>query len=367
MTTSYGAVWSEHPFYKKDPLPDIQPALLNSFDIRQYVEKGCLLEKESFEPERMKPASYEMKFLGTLYDWELKDGRLKRRCREIEQDKKIKLSRNSISYLWIKEPLRLPEYIAARFNLRIREVHKGILLGTGPLVDPGFGGRILIPLHNLTDNNYFLKGGDGIIWVEFTKVSNNCYWIPGQEETTRPSEMADFPIGKVIDDPDRYLNKAGAVVGVQSAFKSALDKANEASNSSRAAADDSQAAAETASKRAEKIDKRSLRFGIAGLIGVVIGITALVFSAYNISGRVADRVHRQGERIHELEKMVEDLKASSTASADREGSEVPEPPGPSVPEAVSPDGEKESEGEDQLADNRGTSPESQESPAAGVR
>ena len=82
MTTN-DADWPKHPFYKSDPLPDIDPALLNSFDIKRYVEKGCLLEEASFNPERMKPASYEMRFLGDLYDWQEVDGKLRKRPRKI--------------------------------------------------------------------------------------------------------------------------------------------------------------------------------------------------------------------------------------------------------------------------------------------
>ena len=361
--TSYGADWSKHRFYKKDPLPEIEPALLNSQDITRYVEEECLLEKDSFDPERMKPASYEMRFLGALYDWEIKNGRLERRCREIVEGEDVELSRNSISYLWIKERLRLPEYIAARFNLRISDVHKGLLLGTGPLIDPGFGGRILIPLHNLTDNNYALRGGEGIIWVEFTKVSKNRYWLSGQEGSERPSRLVEFPSDKAIDDPDAYLNKAGAAGGVQSAFRGALDNAIQAAADSRLAAGAARADAEAASNRAEEIDKRSTRIGVVGLIGVLVGVGALVLSAYDISGQVADRVHRQGERIHNLETMLEELKAQSNASGVAEEAGVPGTPDLGVEEAVSSKEGMESEGDDQLTSGRGTLPERRESPA----
>lgn len=358
--TSYGVEWSRHPAYKKDPLPEIEPALLNSEDIRRYVDAECLLDKDSFDAERMKPASYEMRFLGTLYDWKQRNGELERRRREIVEGEDVELSKNSISYLWIKERLRLPEYIAARFNLRISEVHKGILLGTGPLVDPGFGGQILIPLHNLTDNSYLLRGGEGIIWVEFTKVSKNHYWLPGQGETERPSGLMEFPSNKAIDDPDAYLKKAGAVRGVQSAFRGALDHAKDS-------ADDSQAAAEAARKRVEDLDKRIRAIGGFGLIGVSLGIAGLVLSAYDLIGPVKDSVHRQSERIHELEKTVEDLKANSSASSAADEPEAPEPSGADVAEPTSPAGETESEGDDQLADDRRTSQEPGEPPASGVR
>ena len=210
MTTSE-ADWSEDPCYTQDPLPDIEPALLNSRDIKRYVDEGCLLEADSFDPERMKLASYEMRFLGDLYHWQEVGSRLQERCRTVCDGDTVTLCKNSISYLWTKERLRLPEYIAARFNLRISDVHKGILLGTGPLIDPGFRGRLLIPLHNLTDNDYVFTGGKGIIWVEFTKVSKNSYWQAGPEETRGRTGLREFPSRKVIDDPHGYLKKAGVL------------------------------------------------------------------------------------------------------------------------------------------------------------
>ena len=57
--------WRNHKYYKFDPFAeDIQPALLNSVDIKRYADadKGCLIE--DFDPERLKLASYKMRFLG---------------------------------------------------------------------------------------------------------------------------------------------------------------------------------------------------------------------------------------------------------------------------------------------------------------
>ena len=132
--------WRNHEFYTFDPFAEeIQPALLNSADIKKYVDKDCLIERDAFDDKRLKTASYEMRFLGELHSWDMKkDGTLDPRCMKIRCGDAVKLPGNSITYLWMEEKLLLPEYIAARFNLHIRHVHKGILLGTGPMVDPGF-------------------------------------------------------------------------------------------------------------------------------------------------------------------------------------------------------------------------------------
>ena len=245
--------WRGHRHYKCDPFADeIQPALLNSVDIKKYVEKDCLIENEDFDDNRLKAASYEMRFLGKLYDWNrTDDGRLQRCCRNVCRDDKVILYRNSIAYLWMKERLLLPEYIAVRFNLHIRYVHKGILLGTGPLVDPGFFGSLLIPLHNLTDNDYELKGGEGFIWVEFTKISKHV-----------PGTLQSFPSKKDITGPERYMEKSTILErGVQSAFKGALDNAKKNARDARSEAN---------------------RFKRTGYIAIGIGALAITASIIGI-------------------------------------------------------------------------------------
>ena len=364
--TTYGAEWSEHRFYKRDPLPEIAPALLNSEDIRQYVKKGCLLEEDSFDSGRMKLASYQMRFLGTLYDWVSKDGTLERRCRKVVKDQHIELSRNSISYLWLEERLRLPEYIAARFNLRISAVHRGILLGTGPLIDPGFGGRLLIPLHNLTDKDYHFCGGEGIIWIEFTKISQTERCLSSGKESERQSELADFLSEKAIDNPNSYFKRAGAV-GVQSAFKGALDAAREA--------------AKKADRQAQELDKRTRNLSFVGVLTLVAGIAALVlsalvlaltammlvFSAYDIRGRVTEWMDEQGERIQRLEMALEQRNEDSNASGVAQEAEVSEPANLEEEGAVSSEGGTESEGDGPRASSRGIRPERWEPPAPRVR
>lgn len=271
--------WRNHIYYKFDPFAgEIPPALLNSADIKRYVDKGCLIEQDDFDMERLKTASYEMRFLGELHDWKTTDdGSLGPRCRRISCGGAVELPRNSITYFWMKEKLLLPEYIAARFNLHIRHVHKGILLGTGPLIDPEFFGNLLIPLHNLTDNDYKLDGGEGIIWVEFTKLSGHIFWNK-QEEKENPHDLKSFPDLKYISTPEGYFEKSGihskgrARSGVQSAFKGELEKA--------------QNATESAIKETENFRKYYTWGGIVGAIAIIVALAAVIIEGYSLVTQV---------------------------------------------------------------------------------
>ena len=307
--------WSNCEQRDTDPFEEIGPALLNSADIVRYIRAGCLIEEANFSHSRLKTASYELRFLGELHMWENVDGEgLKRRCTSVEMHHAVKLPKNSISYLWTKEELYLPEYIAARFNLHIKHVHKGLLVGTGPLIDPGFGGSLLIPLHNLTGNDYEVCGGDGIAWVEFTKVSST--------RPERREDLKEFPPEKRLTHPNLYFDKAGVIGGVESAFKGALH--------------DAQSAARKAAAEARKFRRQ-------GWVSVVIGFAAIVVTVGGVwwtsAGVISDAVARvqdarnrllesdlevrlseQNERIEALEKAIRDMQEAPRPAPTPDGS-----------------------------------------------
>ncbi len=158
--------------------------------------------------------------------------------------------------------------MALRFNLKITNVHRGIILGTGPLVDPGYEGKLLIPLHNLTTNDYKFKGGEGLIWMEFTKLSPHSRWdknlsnnnIRG-ENYCRLSEYREFPPSKKNLKLKYFIFRAVGLRSIKSSISDAVKAA--------------QRSAEEAARKANFIS-----YGAIGTF--VLGGLALVFSLYPI-------------------------------------------------------------------------------------
>lgn len=155
----------------KDPFAKIDKALLSSEHIKAYVKQTGMVHPFDDSDGRLKSASYEVNAGNQFIYWD-KEG--KKIVQEISKNGIFTLPPNSISFVQIDIEFRLPQYIAVRFNLRITHVHRGILLGTGPLVDPGFHGNLLVPLHNLTSDPYTIQGDEGLIWMEFTKTSHKA-------------------------------------------------------------------------------------------------------------------------------------------------------------------------------------------------
>ena len=223
-------------FEHHDPLPDVPPALLNAGDIYDYARITGMIWPFEIEEERLKqklkPASYEIDFLGDIY---CADQNGDQRKVEIQRDTPFTLPKNSIAFVFLATQFRLPDYIALRFNLKITHVHRGLLLGTGPLVDPGFCGRLLIPLHNLTSKDYPLTGGEGLIWVEFTKLSPHIHW---KEDARRNGkDYVHFPTNKRNLNAQQYFNKASngtpAISSIPGEVRTARESAESAQRSIR--------------------------------------------------------------------------------------------------------------------------------------
>jgi len=161
-----------------DPFPEITPSQLNSADFEDYIRVTGMIYP--YYKENKKPATYGLRLLGTVIYWDKKKRRIKI---DIKEGDKFVLPSNSIAFVTLEQELRLPDYILVRFNLKIKNIYRGLLLGTGPIIDPGFDGKLSIPLHNMTNNDYEFEGGETLIWMEFTKLSTNPQWRGSNKST----------------------------------------------------------------------------------------------------------------------------------------------------------------------------------------
>jgi deoxycytidine triphosphate deaminase len=147
--------------YWLDPHPEIH-GLLSADAIRRYHEVVKPLI-DPWDPARLKPASYELT-VGPEFLVDEKEG-------VATSDEWIHIPPNALVFVSVMERLRLPLYLAASFNLHIDFIYRGLLLGTGPQVDPGFRGVLSCPIHNITNESVRLRVGQPFAKIEFLKIS----------------------------------------------------------------------------------------------------------------------------------------------------------------------------------------------------
>jgi deoxycytidine triphosphate deaminase len=292
-----------------DPFPEIEPSLLNSADIHDYVRMTGMLYP--YESDDLKSASYEASIYWKCIVWDEKNERQDLYLEE-GKDEAVILKANSIALVQVKPQFRLPDYIALRFNLKIKHVHRGILLGTGPLVDPGFEGKLIIPLHNLTTNDYTFKRGEGLIWVEFTKTTMTREMKASDSGLRRRGFYRPFPDDKKNHDPDWYIEKATKHKSIRSSIPDALRQGLEAAKSAEGQAKEAEAGA----KRVEEYVKL---LSVGGGIVLLLTLGTLALQTWGLIGDAwkavsdvqqfvaSERHDGRNPKIEDLQKQIESM------------------------------------------------------------
>ena len=305
-------------FKQVDPFPDIPPALLSAGDIEDYARVTAMLHPFYASADLLKPASYEVRPGRKFVRWNEDGEKIEF---DVTEDSSFELPPNTIRFIQIEPKLRLPDYIAIRFNLRITHVHRGLLLGTGPLIDPGFAGVPLIPLHNLTSESYRIHGNEGLIWVEFTKTAPEI--VKGADPPyVRKGSFRSLEAYKTDRNVNYYFDRANGLMPdpelIPEAIKNSATSAEAAAASShRAETSAGQAAvsARTAAQSAIDATTRLFRLSLAAA-------GALVIAAFGILYALVVGLHQYFGQIEGNVQTTQALAAGITANADQAKSDA---------------------------------------------
>ena len=269
-------------FRGSDPLPEVPSSLLNTSDLLDYIAATGMIFPFQMPPDlgkRLKPASCAVPFSGRVISWSPdpeRPDKLEPFDKNLKAGEVLRLPRNSIVFITLEPYFRLPDYIALQFNLEIRQIYRGLLVGTGPLVDPGFEGYLSVPVHNLTANDYDLTAGDPLVWMDFTKLSPHQRWDRRARSSRRP--YVPFPPQKLARKGlDDYL-KAAAPQPIVSSIPVEVGRARHA--------------AESAKKSAQWLRNVSVAGGVLLLVAIA-GLMLQTFSAVRDEGKDRSALERR--------------------------------------------------------------------------
>jgi deoxycytidine triphosphate deaminase len=276
-------------FGNNDPFPSIPRSLLSSAEIDDYARMTGMLSP--YDPKQLKSASYEVHIGGEVIMWD-EDGTKKKSI--INKGDELILPANSIVFTQVKPIFRLPHYIAIRFNLRISHVQRGLLLGTGPLVDPGFQGKLLIPLHNLTAEPYSMNTNDALIWIEFTKTTFGCKLTEQMASTERVEVL--FPEGKRWLTPEDYLRKANGPNPIRSSIPGAIRQA----------------------ARSAEAAQQSINFiRRVGIVAALVTAAALAISLFGVWYQVGQMIQNAQALVSSVQQVVLPVAGDVKSAADK--------------------------------------------------
>ena len=296
---------------QRDPFPKVPPSLLSAEHIEKYVmATGAIAPfyKGGGRNSRLKNASYEGRIGDQAYVYN-SQGMLE----NLDIRGELTINANSIVFVECDLDFRLPDYLALRFNLQIRHVHRGLLLGTGPLVDPGYRGKLCIPLHNLTDEDYSIPLDDGLIWIEFTKTTAGWKCTDGPAgRAADDSNKGDVdPAGRPpLDEGKEYWNTREFVeraatprdgIGAAVPIRSSISKV-------RRRADNAATSAKKAQRWVSRIGIGTAVVGAATVVALVFALVVVIQTTYTPLDKRIDELKKGNaelrSRLGRLEQLV---------------------------------------------------------------
>jgi deoxycytidine triphosphate deaminase len=259
--------------YWDDPRPDLQ-GMLNAEAIVMYHKKiGGMIRP--FDPKLLKPASYELT-LGHRYMVEGKEKIL------TERRPHLVIPQNSIVFVSMQQVLCLPHYIVGRFDLAIIFIYRGLLLGTGPQVDPGFQGGLGCPLHNISNEDIEMRLGDSFAKIDFVKTvgrdpETKEHWQKLSSESELTAWLRENPNSNV------KLFKGGEPEWREPIF--GYTGGHRPTSSVQ---------------QVTKVIRRFRRYSIIGIATVGLAVAALVFTALELKGGEAT-TRQELQRVRDCE------------------------------------------------------------------
>lgn len=138
--------------------------LLSDNDIERCLGTGDI-EIDPYSGS-LEPASYDLR-VGCVAITE--EGRL-----DLAELQFITIQRGSTVVVSPLESIGLSRRIAARYGLRSRFARKGLILLSGPQIDPGFQGRLSVTVFNAGPSRVVLKYREPFATIEFVQLTSRA-------------------------------------------------------------------------------------------------------------------------------------------------------------------------------------------------
>ena len=144
--------------------------ILNNRQISEAVDNGTITI-DPFDEKQVQAASYDLR-VG-------KQGATasSKKLTNIQEEGYLLLKPGDFAVAIALEKIHLDAQHVGRFGLRSKYARKGLIATTGPQIDPGYEGRLIIGLTNPTPNSITLSYKDDFLTVELHKL---------EEPSTKP-------------------------------------------------------------------------------------------------------------------------------------------------------------------------------------
>ncbi len=142
---------------------------LSKKDLLDYCNKRGLIQP--YNEQQIQACSYDLTFSGEYYYYQKKDGN-RVKISQLNEHENLYIPADAICYVLTSETVKIPANLTASISLAFGLIKKGVMLAAQPPYDPGYKGKTVALLHNLSDEEVEISKGDHILNIVFDELSN---------------------------------------------------------------------------------------------------------------------------------------------------------------------------------------------------
>jgi deoxycytidine triphosphate deaminase len=124
-----------------------------------------------FDSENLRGSSYDLTIGEEYYIGQDFNG-TKLSTEKLEQAQVFWIPPHAVCFILSAEILSLPKDISAKVSLRMAYIYAGLVLTSQPPFDPGYSGRAIVMLHNLSSESISMRRGERLATIEFVKLTS---------------------------------------------------------------------------------------------------------------------------------------------------------------------------------------------------
>jgi dCTP deaminase len=158
-------------------------------EIKEALERGDLVIKE-FDEKQVNPASYDARLGDQTFKTRPERGLVRSSSKGV-----IIIEVGEFAILTTHEHFKIPNNMAGQIGLRSHYARKGLILLSGPQIDPGFKGMLVLGVYNVGPKDIAIPYLEPICTIEFHRLNvpaTQPYKGEYQDQIAIPTKDIEF-------------------------------------------------------------------------------------------------------------------------------------------------------------------------------
>ena len=127
---------------------------------------------ENMSDANVQACSYDLR-MGNQYYYDDGDNNHQANVRTLGIGEYLKIPPNAICYVITEELVNIPGDLPASISLSFGLIKRGVMLAAQPPYDPGYSGKTVALLHNLSNETIVIKRKDHILNIIFEELTDS--------------------------------------------------------------------------------------------------------------------------------------------------------------------------------------------------